>query len=128
MKIEKIWLTEMAICIRTDDGREAQELFSDYPRLRYATRLLATPLFLLSGVLLALLSWPQWQVTAAAITLWFLLAIARQLSFHITTKALGLPSYIFTLHILRHRIPRWDFASWLRWRTADKRTFRRKFV
>ena len=38
MKIEKIWLTEMAICIRTDDGREAQELFSDYPRLRYATR------------------------------------------------------------------------------------------
>ena len=38
MKVEKVWLTDSAICIRTDDGREAQELFSDYPRLRYATR------------------------------------------------------------------------------------------
>lgn len=38
MKVEKVWLTNSAICIRTDDGREAQELFSDYPRLRYATR------------------------------------------------------------------------------------------
>ena len=38
MKIEKIWLTDTAVCIRTDDGKEAQEFFSDYPRLRYATR------------------------------------------------------------------------------------------
>lgn len=38
MKVEKVWHTDSAICIRTDDGREAQELFSDYPRLRYATR------------------------------------------------------------------------------------------
>ena len=38
MKIEKVWLTDTAVCIRTDDGREAQEFFSDYPRLRYATR------------------------------------------------------------------------------------------
>ena len=120
----RVWVQERTFFVET-----RHHLHHLLPtQLRYATRLLATPLFLLSGVLLALLSWPQWQVTAAAITLWFLLAIARQLSFHITTQALGLPSYIFTLHILRHRIPRWDFTSWLRWRTADKRTFRRKFV
>ena len=34
----KIWLTDDAVCIRTADGREAQECFADYPRLRYATR------------------------------------------------------------------------------------------
>ncbi|MBQ6227703.1 MAG: DUF2442 domain-containing protein [Prevotella sp.] len=38
MKVEKVWLTDSAICIKTEDGREAQEQFSDYPRLRYATR------------------------------------------------------------------------------------------
>ena len=37
MKVEKIWLTDTAVWIRTDDGREACELFKDYPRLRYAT-------------------------------------------------------------------------------------------
>ena len=37
MKIEKIWLTETAIWIRTDDGREACELFADYPRLKDAS-------------------------------------------------------------------------------------------
>lgn len=37
MKIEKIWLTPTAIWIRTDDGREACELFEDYPRLREAS-------------------------------------------------------------------------------------------
>ena len=37
MKIEKIWVTDTAVCIRTDDGREAQELLADYPRLRHAT-------------------------------------------------------------------------------------------
>ena len=37
MKIEKIWLTENAVWIRTDDGREACELFADYPRLRDAS-------------------------------------------------------------------------------------------
>ena len=36
-KIEKIWLTEDAVWIRTADGREACEKFSDYPRLKYAT-------------------------------------------------------------------------------------------
>ena len=36
-KIEKIWLTEDAVWIRTADGREAGEKFSDYPRLKYAT-------------------------------------------------------------------------------------------
>ena len=36
-KIEKIWLTDDAVWIRTADGREACEKFCDYPRLRYAT-------------------------------------------------------------------------------------------
>lgn len=36
-KIEKIWLTDDAVWIRTIDGREACEKFDDYPRLRYAT-------------------------------------------------------------------------------------------
>lgn len=38
MKIEKIWLTDTAIWIRTTDGREACEKFSDYPRLKWATQ------------------------------------------------------------------------------------------
>ena len=37
MKVEKIWLTETAIWIRTEDGREACELFADYPRLKGAS-------------------------------------------------------------------------------------------
>ena len=36
-KIEKIWLTEDAVWIKTADGREACEKIDDYPRLRYAT-------------------------------------------------------------------------------------------
>ena len=32
-KIEKIWLTDDAVWIRTADGREACEKFADYPRL-----------------------------------------------------------------------------------------------
>ena len=36
--IEKIWLTDDAVWIRTADGREACEKFADYPRLRYATK------------------------------------------------------------------------------------------
>ena len=36
-KVEKIWLTDDAVWIRTADGREACEKFIDYPRLRYAT-------------------------------------------------------------------------------------------
>lgn len=35
--IEKIWLTDDAVWIRTADGREACEYFADYPRLKYAT-------------------------------------------------------------------------------------------
>ena len=34
MKIEKIWLTDT---IRTAEGKEACEMFADYPRLREAT-------------------------------------------------------------------------------------------
>lgn len=36
-KIEKIWLTDTAIWIRTADGREASEKFADYQRLKWAT-------------------------------------------------------------------------------------------
>ena len=35
--IEKIWITDAEIWIRTSDGRQACEKFDDYPRLRYAT-------------------------------------------------------------------------------------------
>jgi len=35
--IEKIWLTDEAIHIRTKDGREAIERFGDYLSFRYAT-------------------------------------------------------------------------------------------
>lgn len=38
LKIEKIWITTDAVCIRTTDGREASELLCDYPRLRHATQ------------------------------------------------------------------------------------------
>ena len=38
MNITKIWITDNAIWIRTDDGKEARELFSDYPRLRNASQ------------------------------------------------------------------------------------------
>ena len=37
-KIEKSWLTDDAVWIRTDNGKEACEKFNDYPRLRYATK------------------------------------------------------------------------------------------
>ncbi len=37
LTIEKIWITDAEIWIRTSDGREACEKFADYPRLRYAT-------------------------------------------------------------------------------------------
>ena len=37
MEIEKIWVTKDAVWIRTRDGREACELFDDYPRLRAAS-------------------------------------------------------------------------------------------
>ena len=38
MTIEKIWITETAVWSKTDDGREACEKFSDYPRLKFATQ------------------------------------------------------------------------------------------
>lgn len=38
IQIDRIWLTEDAIWIRTTDGREACEYFSDYPRLKNATQ------------------------------------------------------------------------------------------
>ena len=37
LKIEKIWLTDDAVWIRTAEGAEACEYFADYPRLRFAT-------------------------------------------------------------------------------------------
>lgn len=38
LSIEKVWLTDTAVWIRTTDGREACEKFADYSRLRYATK------------------------------------------------------------------------------------------
>ena len=35
--IDNIWLTDDAVWIRTSDGREAYELFDDFPRLKYAS-------------------------------------------------------------------------------------------
>lgn len=35
--VSKVWLTSDAVWIRTSDGKQACELFADYPRLRYAT-------------------------------------------------------------------------------------------
>ena len=37
IRIEKIWLTDTAVWIRTVDGQQACEEFADYPRLKYAT-------------------------------------------------------------------------------------------
>ena len=37
IEIEKIWMTDEAVWIRTKDGREACELFEDYPRLKVAS-------------------------------------------------------------------------------------------
>ena len=37
MKIDKIWLTDTAVWVHSDDGREASERFADYPRLQNAT-------------------------------------------------------------------------------------------
>lgn len=38
MKIDKIWLTDTAVWIRTSEGKEACEQFADYPRLRNASQ------------------------------------------------------------------------------------------
>ena len=35
--IEKVWLTDTAVWIRTIDGREACEEFANYQRLKFAT-------------------------------------------------------------------------------------------
>ena len=37
IKIEKVWLTETEVWIRTADGNEACEKISEFPRLKYAT-------------------------------------------------------------------------------------------
>ena len=37
INVTEIWLADSAVWIRTEDGREAKERFSDYPRLKYAT-------------------------------------------------------------------------------------------
>jgi len=36
-KIKNVWLTDEAIYIETIDGKQAKEVFSEYPRLKYAT-------------------------------------------------------------------------------------------
>lgn len=36
--VEKVWLTDTAIWIRTTDGREASEDFELFPRLKWATK------------------------------------------------------------------------------------------
>ncbi|MCE9139494.1 DUF2442 domain-containing protein [Bacteroides fragilis] len=36
-KVDKVWLTDTAICIRTSDGREASEQFANVQRLNRAT-------------------------------------------------------------------------------------------
>lgn len=35
--IDKVWLTDTAVWIRTADGKEACEKFADFPRLKFAT-------------------------------------------------------------------------------------------
>ena len=35
--VEKVWLTDTAVWIRTADGKEACEKFAEFPRLRFAT-------------------------------------------------------------------------------------------
>lgn len=42
IKVEKVWQTNDAVWIRTDDGREACERYADYPRLRSASPLQLT--------------------------------------------------------------------------------------
>lgn len=37
--IEKIWLTDEAVWVRTNDGKQACELFASYPRLKTATQI-----------------------------------------------------------------------------------------
>ena len=37
-KIAKVWTTDNEIWIKTDQGEEAFETFSDYPRFKYATK------------------------------------------------------------------------------------------
>lgn len=37
IKIEKVWLTDTEVWIRTADGNEACEKISEFPRLKYAT-------------------------------------------------------------------------------------------
>lgn len=37
IKIEKVWLTDTEVWIRTTDGVEACEKFSEFPRLKFAT-------------------------------------------------------------------------------------------
>jgi len=36
-EIKNVWLTDEAVHIETSDGKQAKELFSDFPRLRFAT-------------------------------------------------------------------------------------------
>ena len=38
VEIDKVWLTEDAVCLRTKDGREAREFIKDYPHLAAADK------------------------------------------------------------------------------------------
>jgi len=97
-------------------------------RLLYFSHLLASLLFFTSAILLSILCWPNWLISAAVGGMWLVLIIFRGLSLHLTTRALGLPSCIFSFPFLYPLVPCLDLASWLRWHHTDKRTFRRKFV
>ena len=35
--VEKVWLTDTAVWIRTTEGKEACEMFAEFPRLKFAT-------------------------------------------------------------------------------------------
>lgn len=37
IEVERIWLTDDAVWIKTKNGEEVCEYYADYPRLRYAT-------------------------------------------------------------------------------------------
>lgn len=55
IEIDKVWLTEDAVCLRTKDGREACEFIKDYPRLAAADKE-ALSSFVIDGYGI---SWPE---------------------------------------------------------------------
>ena len=60
IKVDKVWLTDTAICIRTSDGREASEKFADFQRLKHlpANLFTALPTILRPPILLLIIRTP----------------------------------------------------------------------